>query len=73
MSLDATKDEKDITMAGVGVGTGGNVVGLRCLLARPIRIGKTRALGIHANFSNLCIKFGYEYFNSPFEDRPSPI
>ena len=62
MSLDATKDEKDITMAGVGVATGGNVVGLKCLLARPIRIGKIRAFGIHANLSNLRIKFGYECF-----------
>jgi hypothetical protein len=61
ISLDATNDEKDITIAGVGVATGGNVVGLRCFFARPISIGKTRALGIHANFSNLHIKFGYKY------------
>ena len=62
ISFDATKDENDITMAGVGVATGGNVLGFRCLLARPIRIGKAMALGIHANLSNLCINFGYEYF-----------
>jgi hypothetical protein len=62
ISLDATKDENDIIMAGVGVATGGNVVGLRCFFARPIRIGKIRALGIHANLSNLRMKFGYECF-----------
>lgn len=61
ISLDATNDEKDIIVAGVGVTTGGNVAGLRCFVARPSRIGKTRALGTHANFSNLHKKSGYEY------------
>jgi len=61
MSPATAIDEKDITMAGVGVVTGGNVVGLRCFAATPMRIGKKRALGIHASLSNLCIKSRYEH------------
>jgi len=53
MTLEATNDEKDITMAGVGVSTGGNVVGSNFFFATPTRTGKAMTLGIHAILANL--------------------
>lgn len=77
ITLDARKQAKEITEAGVGVGNSGNVEGLRCFPPIPSMTMNVTALGNHVKLSYLsivCQQSAVIYLrrgNSPVDDSVS--